>query len=185
MAQLSDSERAQVKAAHDKAIQSDPTLEQKMKEARQAMDAARQAMHEAMVKADPSVEPILAKMNPGRDGKRGPGPEPQGSPSPSISATNPPVPALPKPAGPAHHEPQGMASLTEVERQRVKTLHEQVKSDPSVVNARDAVKNATTPEARQASQEVLHRAIHDAMIKIDPSISPVLDKISPPKQQPQ
>ena len=66
MAILSKEERDQVKAAHDKAIAQDPSLKQKMDEARKAMDDARKAMNEAMVKADPTVESILAKPRTGK-----------------------------------------------------------------------------------------------------------------------
>ncbi len=84
MAKLSDEERAQVKAAHDKAIQHDPSLDEKMVTAHRAMmeamkaahlameeamkpahlatEEAEKSMHDAMIAADPSVEPILSKM---------------------------------------------------------------------------------------------------------------------------
>jgi len=74
MGGLSPAEKAQVKAAHDKAIQQDPSLEQKMKDARQAMESARKEMHAAMIKADPAIAPILEKMHPGS--------APQSSPTP-------------------------------------------------------------------------------------------------------
>ena len=106
MAQLSDAERAQVKAAHDKAIEQDPSLQQKMKEAHDAMEAARKGMNEAMV-------------------------------------------------------------------------HEQVKNDPAVATAHEAMKRATTPEARQKAEKALQSASRDAMVKADPSIGPILDKLHP------
>ena len=132
MAALSESERQQVKAAHDKAIQQDPSLEQKMKAARQAMDRARKEMHEAMIKADPAVEPILEKMMPPKWGENH---APPGK-SPVGQGTNPA-------AGPWQHEARrgkGMVNLSESERQRVMALHQQVQSDLSVMAAHEELK---------------------------------------------
>ena len=165
MGALSPAERAQVKAAHDKAIQQDPSLEQKMKETRQAMESARKEMHAAMIKADPSVEPILAKMMPPRwvEKHQGSGPDAN-----HVSQ-----------GGGGADKGKGLANLTESERQQVMALREQVKQDPSVVAAHEAVKNATTPEAREQAHGKLRDAVHAAMIKADPSIEPILEKMHP------
>ncbi|MEI6080811.1 MAG: hypothetical protein WCR44_00070 [Verrucomicrobiota bacterium] len=181
MAKLSDAERAQVKAAHDKAIQQNPALDEKMKAAHQARGEAKKSMHDAMIVVDPSVEPILAKMMPPKwadkheSGKNGPSSQ-SGGPSPSTisAATN---------ANVWHqtgrHEPPGMANLTESERQQLKSLHEQVKNDPSVIAAKEAKQSATTPEARHAAEETMRQAMHDAMIKADNSVGPILEKLRP------
>jgi hypothetical protein len=174
MGNLSEVEKAQVKAAHDKAIQQDPALEQRMKEARQAMDAAKKAMHDAMVRVDPSVETILAKMtpppkSPGAPGPRGINPPPQslgGNPVPpatSVAETHPPVP--------------GLANLSEEERTRIKSLHEQVKNDPAVVAARQVLDAAVTPADRSLAEEALHKVRREAMIKADPSAEVLLSKL--------
>ena len=173
MAILSKQEREQVKAAHDKAIAQDPSLKQRMDEARKVMDEARKAMNEAMVKADPAVESILTKIKPpvmgGKwDGKKGGRPEPGER----------------REGGPGKHPV--MASLSESEREQLKGLRERVKGDPAVIAARDAKKNASTPEARRSADEALHKAMHDAMIKADSTIGPILEKLRPaPAQQPQ
>ena len=167
MAQLSDAERAQVKAAHDKAIEQDPSLQQKMKEAHDAMEAARKGMNEAMVKADPTVEAILAKITPPkRDGKK------EGAPNQGSKAA-------PRPWKRDDPRGKGMANLSEAERQQVKVLHEQVKNDPAVATAHEAMKRATTPEARQKAEKALQSASRDAMVKADPSIGPILEKLHP------
>jgi hypothetical protein len=174
MAQLSESERSQLKAAHDAAIQKDPSLEQGMKTARQAMEKARKAMNDAMIAIDPSIEPILAKI---ATPKRGEGPgagRPPGDQAGQGSATNAVRPW--KHDGPG---PRGMANLTESERQQLKALHEQVKNDPSVIAARDACKAATTPEARKAAEHAMHQAVRKAMIAVDPSSAPILEKLHP------
>lgn len=72
-----------------------------------------------------------------------------------------------------------MANLSEAERQQVKAAHEQVKNDPAVAAAREAMKSAATPEARQAAEKTLHQASRDAMVKADPSIEPILEKLHP------
>ena len=58
---LSPEERQKLRAAHKAALE-DPTV--KAAEATRATDKKgyRKAMHDAMIKADPSVEPILEKM---------------------------------------------------------------------------------------------------------------------------
>jgi hypothetical protein len=61
LANLSPDERQKVEAAHEKAMQ-DPTVQaahQKLKEARREF---RDSMHAAMLKADPTLESILAKL---------------------------------------------------------------------------------------------------------------------------
>lgn len=177
MANLTEQERVQLKAAHDKAIQQNPSLEQAMTDARQAMEKARKAMHDAMIAIDPSVEPILTKIEPpkkwgvpaGGQG-RGPGKATEGA------------------GGWKHHAPPpGMANLSEQERTQLKATHEQIKSDPSIVSARDAVKAATSPEARRAAHEALRQAADAAMLKVDPSLGPILEKLhqgAPPQPVP-
>lgn len=177
MANLSEDERAQVKAAHDKAIQQNPALDQKMKAAQQAMEEARKSMHEAMIAVDPTVEPILAKMMPPKWGGKH-----EGGPGNANGQVRGVAPGSTNSNGwqqAGHHEPPGMANLSETERQQLKSLHEQVKTDPSVIAARQAKQGATTPEARNAAEEALHQAMHDAMIKADPSVEAILSKLHP------
>lgn len=69
---LSQAERDQLKTAREKALAADPALQQKIDEARKVLDDAQKALNEAMIKADPSVEAIIAKM-PKRRGPGGPG----------------------------------------------------------------------------------------------------------------
>jgi Spy/CpxP family protein refolding chaperone len=160
MGNLSKEEREQVKAAHDKAVDEDPSLEQRM-------EAARKAMYDAMVNIDPSVAPILEKMKPGKlMGKQNCDPDQRGKKGSNGQAGG-------------RHAPPGMANLTESEREKLKALHEQVKSDPAVIAAHEALKAASTPEARRTAEEELKKASRDAMIKADPTIQPILEKIHP------
>jgi hypothetical protein len=179
MANLSEAERAQMKAAHDKAIQQNPELDQKIKAAHQAMEEARKSMHDAMVAVDPSIEPILAKMMPPKwGGKYGGGPRGPGGQGASSVASRAAADAnASQQQGP--RKPAGMAALTESERQKLKSLHDQVKNDPTVIAAKQANQVARNPEGRHAAEEALHQAIYAAMIKADPSIEPILSKLHP------
>ena len=181
MAQLTDAERAQVKTAHDAAIQQDPALEQKMNEIRKSMEAARKELQDAMIKIDPTLEPILAKITApklGRKHEDAPDQSRKGNGKRAGDPTQAQNGEGMDQAKPARHKaPAGMADLTEAERQQLRSLHEQVKNDPTVTAALEAKKNASTPEARQATEEALRKATHDAMIKADPSIEAILEKL--------
>jgi Spy/CpxP family protein refolding chaperone len=59
---LTADERTELKAAHDAAIQANPDLATEGKQLHDQMEAYQQKLHDAMVKADPKVEAILAKM---------------------------------------------------------------------------------------------------------------------------
>ncbi len=176
MAFLSPEERAQVKAAHDKAIAEDPSLKEKMKAAQEAFQEAREALHAAMIKVDPSVEAILAKMpKPGPGGKPG-GKERWGkgdSADQSMTGST----GAEEGGKPRHKGPPGLANLNESERSQLMAAREKAKSDPAVTAAREAKKEAATPEARRSAEEAMHKAMHDAMIKADPSLGPILEKL--------
>lgn len=165
MANLDDQERAQLKAAHDTAIRQNPALEEAMKAAHQAMEKARKDLHDAMIAIDPSVEPILAKIE---QPKWGQGKGKRGGVGKGAEV----------PGGQQRHlPPPGMANLTEQERVQLKSAHAQIKNDPSVAAARETLKSATTPEARRAAHETLRQAADAAMLKVDPTLGPVLEKL--------
>lgn len=165
MANLTEQERTQLKAAHDKATQQNPALEEAMKSAHQAIEKARKEMHDAMVAIDPSVAPILAKIEAPKWGGQGKGQH--GGPGKGGDGSG----------GQRHAPPPGMANLTEQERTRLKAAHEQIKSDPSVVAAHEALKTATTHDARHAAHEALRQAADAALLKADPSLGPILEKL--------
>jgi uncharacterized protein YbaA (DUF1428 family) len=60
-ANLAPEERQKLEAAHQKAMQ-DPSVQAAHEKMRQARKDFEDAMHAAMLKADPSIEPILQKM---------------------------------------------------------------------------------------------------------------------------
>jgi Spy/CpxP family protein refolding chaperone len=59
---LTQDERTELKTAHDSALQANPDLAAEEKQLHQQWKDYAKKMHDAMVKADPKVEPILAKM---------------------------------------------------------------------------------------------------------------------------
>ena len=68
-ANLTEEERAKLKAAHQKAME-DPAVRAAQEKLKQARREFREVMRPALLKADPSIQPILEKMRaerPGRD----------------------------------------------------------------------------------------------------------------------
>ena len=64
-ASLSEDERARLKAAHQKAM-ADPAVRAARERLRQARREFRDVLRPALLKADPSIQPILDKMRPER-----------------------------------------------------------------------------------------------------------------------
>jgi hypothetical protein len=67
-ASLNEEERAKLKAAHQK-VMADPAVRAARDKLRQARREFREVMRPALLKADPSLQPILEKMRPERPGK--------------------------------------------------------------------------------------------------------------------
>jgi hypothetical protein len=67
-ANLNEDERSRLKAAHQKAM-SDPTVRAARDRLRQARREFREVMRPALLKADPSLQPVLEKMRPERPGR--------------------------------------------------------------------------------------------------------------------
>jgi hypothetical protein len=67
-ASLSEEERAKLKAAHQKAM-ADPAVRAARDRLRQARREFRDVLRPALLKADPTLQPILEKMRPERPGK--------------------------------------------------------------------------------------------------------------------
>jgi hypothetical protein len=60
---LTKEELTELQTAHDEALKSNPDLDAEGKELMKKQEEYRKKLHDAMVKADPKVEPILAKMH--------------------------------------------------------------------------------------------------------------------------
>ncbi len=75
-------------------------------------------------------------------------------------------------------------SLTEEERKALKTARDAAKDDPSVVAAREKLKNATTPEAKREAGRAMYEAMQAAMTKQNAALAPLLQKLGPPPPPP-
>jgi hypothetical protein len=67
-ANLTEDERARLRAAHEKAMQ-DPTVQAAREKLRQARKEFREIVRPALLKADPSIQPILDKLRAERQEK--------------------------------------------------------------------------------------------------------------------
>jgi hypothetical protein len=67
-ANLTEEERSKLKAAHQKAME-DPAVRAAHDRLKQARREFREVMRPAMLRADPSVQPILDKMRAERPGR--------------------------------------------------------------------------------------------------------------------
>ena len=68
-ANLTDDERTRLRAAHEKAMQ-DPAVQAAREKLRQARREFREVLRPALLKADPSIQPILDKMRPEKPDKQ-------------------------------------------------------------------------------------------------------------------
>jgi Spy/CpxP family protein refolding chaperone len=64
-ANLTDDERGRLRAAHEKAM-ADPAVQAAREKLRQARREFREVLRPALLKADPSLQPILDKLKPDR-----------------------------------------------------------------------------------------------------------------------
>ncbi len=83
-----------------------------------------------------------------------------------------------------HHENKAWANLSDMERQQLKAAMKQIKHDPQLVAARQSLKDSQTKEAKVAAHQALNQARHDLLLKADPTIQPILDKIGAAKKNP-
>ena len=67
-ANLSEEDRAKLRAAHEKAM-ADPAVQAARERLRQARREFRELMRPALLKADPSIQPILDKLRAERQGR--------------------------------------------------------------------------------------------------------------------
>ena len=89
--------------------------------------------------------------------------------APSVQAQSP----ADKPAKHQMERRARWANLNEEERSRLKAAHQKAMSDPVVQAARDRLR-----QARREFREVMR----PAMLKADPSIQPILDKVRAERQ---
>jgi hypothetical protein len=75
-------------------------------------------------------------------------------------------------------------NLTDTERQQLKAAMKKIKDDPQLVAARQAIKESLTKESKVAAHQALNQTRHDLLLKADPTIQPILDKIGSAKKNP-
>lgn len=79
------------------------------------------------------------------------------------------------------HGKEMLSVLNDQERSQLKAAMKQVKNDPQLVAAREALKDAQTKEAKKAAHDTLRQTRRDLLLKADPSLAPALDKIKEAK----
>ena len=71
-------------------------------------------------------------------------------------------------------------SLTPEEREQLKSARQAAKGDPEVVAAREKMKSADSPEARRQAGRAMRQAMKAAMLKQNPDLAPLLERLGPP-----
>jgi len=154
---LPDDVKAKFRAAREAALQN-PEIAALRQEAEAANAKFREAMREAIAKADPElaekVRTHMEKINSGKGSKKH-SDRPKGQGAPDVS------------------------KLAPEEKDRLQAAREIAKQAPAVQSAEAAMKAAQSPEERRVAAEKYHTAMHDAMLTADPSLAPVLEKIRP------
>lgn len=79
---------------------------------------------------------------------------------------------------------RGYAALSDKEREQLRAARNTAKQDPAVQEAEKKRDSANTPEERKAASDAYRKAIGDAMLKVDPSLAPVLEKLKPGASKP-
>jgi len=144
--------RQRFEAAREKALQ-DPKIQELRKEADRANGEFFKAMREKMMELDPGLAEIVKKqaMEGGKGWKdrKGPG------------------------------GPPGMGSLSEDEHKKLMAAREKAKADPSVQAAEKKKESAQSPEDRKTASEEYRKTMHEAILRADPSVAPLLEKMAP------
>jgi hypothetical protein len=78
----------------------------------------------------------------------------------------------------------GYASLSDQEREQLRRARNTAKQDPAVQEAEKKRDAASTPEERKAASDTYRKAMSDAILKADPSLAPVLEKLKPGASKP-
>lgn len=99
----------------------------------------------------------------------------------SLKAQNtgaaPATPSCPVAYGKAACGKGSLSLLNDQERAQLQAAMKKIKNDPQMAAARQAVKEAQTKEAKAAAKESLRQTRRDLLLKADPSLAPVLDKL--------
>jgi hypothetical protein len=149
--------RQRFEAAKAKALE-DPKIQELRAGAEAANREFFKAMREKMMEIDPGLKEIVEKR--AREGRGSKDKPREGRREGGRDGT-------------------GFANLTEAEKKQLMAAREKAKDDPIVQAATKAKDEAATPEARKAAGEEFRKAMHLALLKADPTLGPVLEKMSP------
>jgi hypothetical protein len=154
---LSPENRRRFEAAREKALQ-DPRIQELRKSAESANREFFGAMRKKMMEIDPGLEEIVKKNalvgDKGRERWEG------------------------------RRDGGGFGDLSEPERQQLMAAREKAKADPSVRAAEKLKEQAATPEDRKAASEEFRKVMHAALLKADPTLGPILEKMVPKSPPP-
>jgi hypothetical protein len=150
---LSEAEREQFKAAMQKA-KDDPEVVKAREQAEAQHGAMRKAMRDALLRADPTLEPVLAKMRDnfmsglGRDGGDG---------------------RFKKDGKGERHD-----DVPADARKKLDEAREKANEFPAVTQAKAKLDAAKTPEERSAASKELRAAYRQVILNMDPTLEPYL-----------
>lgn len=182
---LSPEIRQRFEEVREKAMQ-DPALQELRKTADKANRDFFKAVRDKMMELDPGLVDIVKNNTGGGPGK---GPKKN-----EVAAAGPQADTLAsagKQGGPKGENkgrgwrgpkegPSGLAGMTDAERQQYMAARETAKNDPAVQAAEKKKQDAPTPEARQAAADEYRKAMSAAIVKADPSLAPLVEKMTPP-----
>jgi hypothetical protein len=149
--------RQRFEAARSQALQ-DPKIQELRAGAEEANREFFQAMRKKMLEIDPGLKEIVEQQ--AREGRR----------------TKENMKEGRRDGG---GRDAGFANLTDAEKEKLLAAREKAKADPAVQAAAKAKEEAATPEARRAAGDEFRKAMHLAVLKADPSLGPVLEKLAP------
>jgi hypothetical protein len=130
----------------------DPKLQQLRDNAERAKREFFKAMRDKMLEIDPSLADIVRKQ------------------------------AIERKAWKLWRGEGGLRGLTDEERTKLLHTMEKVDSDPAVQAAKKKRWEANSKDERDAATETYRKVLREAMLKADPSIAPILDKLSSEKE---
>lgn len=148
--------RERFETARSQALE-DPKIKELRTSAEEANRQFFAAMRKKMLEIDPGLKEIVEKQ--ARGAGKGPKEEKEGRREGGRDA--------------------GFANLTDAEKAKLMAAREKAKADPAVQAAAKAKDDAATPEARKAAGEEYRKAMHVALLKADPTLGPILEKVAP------
>ncbi|MDP9291615.1 MAG: hypothetical protein M3O82_04535 [Verrucomicrobiota bacterium] len=149
LADLGPADREKLKAARENAMK-DPKVQAAFEDMRATAKESHETLHAALLKVDPSLQPILDKLKASRMERR------KGGTADEIDGVDKPA------AGGV------AANLTPEERAKLQAATQKVRSEPDV-----KATHARTQQARQ----VFRAALRAAILAADPSLAPLLNQM--------